>query len=1115
MHNRADPKRSGTALDMTQGARLYGFVPHFAGPIDQWSAQLDRIAALGFDWLALDPFHPVDGQGALLDPTALSPDLQPADGGDWRDAFRAFVREAEGKGLAVLVDLDLVERSPASGIARERPDWLQTVPAPLAAGDLPPDPRPPGEEPPARLAWARADMRPELVDYAREVIAGYRALGIRGFRCLSAGRIPGNIWRELIAESQAEEECLFLADVIGQPYTTLGHLEAAGFALVTSSSRWWDFTGPWLLDETAALEHIAPILAFPDHRSGPRLTDEIGGESERRERHCRFRLAFAATFGTAFYMPMGFEYGVAVAHEAGHARPGDWRFIQDTARFDLSADVAALNKARNAAHALGASTPLRMASAPERWPLAFVRWDLPASGFAEDAVLVVANPDEAQPVAADIGAMTVASGGFGPWQEVTGGDGATIAAPGTALPLMPLEVRILRASKRAFVPAPDDQQAALARLEELAADRVAIEAVEPEIDGGRFPVKRVVGEVVTVEADIFCDGHDVIDAALLSRPSGETRWTEAPMRFVDNDRWAGSLPLQTIGRTQYTIVAWRDLFAAWRRDTLKKVDAGLNVDLETIEGEDLVKASRDAAEAGSTAATTLGAMAKKLDEAGDPPVRLQLLLSEDTLHAMRRHGVRTNLSRYGRELEVVVDRPLAASAAWYELFPRSQSGAPDVHGTFDDVIKRLPEIRDMGFDVLYFPPIHPIGSTNRKGRNNTLTPTPDDPGSPYAIGALEGGHDAVLPELGGLDAFKRLVDAAKEHGLELALDFAIQCSPDHPWIKQHPEWFDWRPDGTIKFAENPPKKYEDIVNVHFYRKALPDLWYALRDITLFWIENGVRIFRVDNPHTKPFPFWEWMIREVQDRHPDAMFLAEAFTRPKVMARLAKVGFTQSYSYFTWRNEKAGLVEYLTELTQGPSADVMRPNFFVNTPDINPPYLQKGGRAAHLTRLVLGATLGGVYGVFEPFMVCDATPVPGKEEYLDSEKYQIRVWDLDQPGNIKAEVTAINRARRQNPALRQFTGLEFVTAWNDNIVAYVKRTPSGDNAVLVAVNLDYAHAQEASVELPLWRFGLPDHGAVTAFDLLTGERQRWQGKMQYLRLDPAARPFGMWRLTPVA
>jgi starch synthase (maltosyl-transferring) len=636
--------------------------------------------------------------------------------------------------------------------------------------------------------------------------------------------------------------------------------------------------------------------------------------------------------------------------------------------------------------------------------------------------------------------------------------------------------------------------------------------VAPEIDGGRFPVKCVVGDTIEVEADIFCDGHDQIRAALKVRHALEREWREIPMALVENDRWRASFSAGTVGRWLYVIEAWRDPWLTWRTDTDKKHKAGQSVALEVIEGTGILRAAMGKAR-GAARRGLQGVLARLAELEGDTAAQLDLLMHDDTAEQVSAARYRLNVSSYDRQLELTVDRRLAAFGAWYEMMPRSQSGDVARHGTFDDVIANLPYVRDLGFDVLYFTPIHPIGRMNRKGPNNTLTPGPDDPGSPYAIGSDEGGHDALHPELGTFEDFARLVAAAHEHGLEIALDFAIQCAPDHPWIKEHPEWFDWRPDGTIKFAENPPKKYEDIVNVHFYRDALPSLWYALRDIVLFWVDKGVKIFRVDNPHTKPVPFWEWMIREVQERHPDVIFLSEAFTRPKMMRRLAKVGFTQSYSYFTWRNRKPELIEYLTELTRTESRLYMRPNFFANTPDINPVYLQTGGRAAHQVRLVLAALLATSYGLYNGFEICDATPLPGKEEYLDSEKFQLRAWDFDRPGHIKDDIRLINRARRENPALWQFTNLSFLNAWDDNILAFYKLSPERDNCIVVAVNLDPHGPHGADIEVPLWEFGLPDHASIDAVDLAAGRRETWTGKIRHVLLDPAVRPYAIWRLVP--
>ncbi|CAM3276765.1 alpha-1,4-glucan--maltose-1-phosphate maltosyltransferase [Paracoccus nototheniae] len=652
------------------------------------------------------------------------------------------------------------------------------------------------------------------------------------------------------------------------------------------------------------------------------------------------------------------------------------------------------------------------------------------------------------------------------------------------------------------------------RLAALAADRLAIEGVSIEVDGGRFAAKVVAGQPATVEVDIFSDGHDSLDAVLLIRAKGSDSITEVPLKFFENDQWLGDLTLPEPGEYEVSVLAWRDLFATWRKEVVKKHAAGQRIALELTEGRDLLTAALgadgrtdDAARQTLTDLLADDATAPDND-AEHEGLRFARLGAPEVVALMSRVGPRSNATGY-KWLPVFADRTAAAFSAWYELMPRSQSGSMDRHGTFDDVIARLPYIQGLGFDVLYFPPIHPIGKTNRKGRNNSLTPTDDDPGSPYAIGAPEGGHDALHPELGSFDDFARLITAARDHGLEVALDFAIQCSPDHPWIREHPEWFDWRPDGTIKFAENPPKKYEDIVNVHFYRGALPDLWIALRDIVLFWVDKGVRIFRVDNPHTKPFPFWEWMIGEVRAHDPGVIFLAEAFTRPKVMARLAKVGFSQSYSYFTWRNTKEELTEYLTELTTTPVRHVMRPNFFVNTPDINPRFLQTSGRPGFRTRLVLAASLGGNYGVYNGFEICDAAPVPGKEDYLDSEKYQLRVWDMDQPGNIQDDIRLMNRLRRDHPALQQFEDLTFFEADSDHVLAYGKQ--AGDDFVLIHVNLDPHAPQEFRFEVPLWKFGLPDEASIEVRDLINGNSFTWHGKYQWLTLDPDSRPYAVWQL----
>ena len=641
-------------------------------------------------------------------------------------------------------------------------------------------------------------------------------------------------------------------------------------------------------------------------------------------------------------------------------------------------------------------------------------------------------------------------------------------------------------------------------------NRIVIECVYPEIDGGRYPVKRCIGSVFEAWADIFRDGHDVIVAALVHRAADESSWHRAPMRHLDNDRWSGAFALERTGRHYYTVEAWTDVFASWRRDAIKKIDAGQDVALELIEGRQIVE--RALVQLVGEPAIRLQQVLTRLD--ADPSTRQisSILLDQSLAGLMAENGPREDISTYFRTLEIVADRPRAVFAAWYEMFPRSQGVESGKSATFDDCIGRLPDIQAMGFDVIYLVPIHPIGRINRKGPNNTLNAGPDDPGSPYAIGAAEGGHESIHPDLGTMADFARFVARCGELGMEVALDFAIQCAPDHPWVRQHPEWFVFRPDGSLKYAENPPKKYQDIVNVGFYGPHRDDLWNALLDIVLIWAERGVRIFRVDNPHTKPVPFWEWLIREVQSRHPDAIFLSEAFTRPKMLKALAKAGFTQSYTYFTWRIFKQELIDYLTELTQSECREYLRPNFFANTPDILPPFLQKGGPPAFKIRLTLAATLSGLYGIYNGFELCENVAIRGTEEYADSEKYQYKTWDWNRPGNIKPFVTAINRIRRENPALHEFLNLRFWRADNDNVVFYGKMTADRSNLVFIAVNLDPFEAHDATLWFPIAEMGLGDADAFEAEELLSGAKHLWRGSPQQVRLDPNDNPAAIFRLS---
>ena len=631
--------------------------------------------------------------------------------------------------------------------------------------------------------------------------------------------------------------------------------------------------------------------------------------------------------------------------------------------------------------------------------------------------------------------------------------------------------------------------------------RVVIESVEPEIDVGRYPIKRIVGDSVEVEVDVFADGHDHVAARLLFRSEETSTWTIVSMRPVGNDRWRGEFPVTKVGEYLYTIAGWIDHFDTWRSDLEKRIAAGQDIGVDLLNGAQLVEQA--AVRAGGDDANALRRWAALLRTTDDLAAAQAAAFDPALAATMALYFDPALETRYERELRVTVDREKARYSAWYEMFPRSTVAEPGRHGTFKDCEARLDYIERLGFDVLYLPPIHPIGSSFRKGKNNSTTAEPGEPGSTWAIGSKEGGHTAIHSELGTLDDFRHLVAAAAGKGIELALDIAFQCSPDHPWVTEHPEWFRHRADGTIQYAENPPKKYQDIYPLDFESSDWQGLWDGLRDVFLFWMEQGVRIFRVDNPHTKPFSFWEWAIAELKRDYPDALFLAEAFTRPRVMQRLAKLGFSQSYTYFTWRNTKQELTEYFTELTQTRIREYMRPNLWPNTPDILHETLQIGGRPAFLSRIVLAATLGPNYGIYGPaFELGENQPLrPGSEEYLNSEKYEIRHWDLDAPHSIAGIIATINRARHENPALHASHDLFFHPTDNPWLVAYSKSSLDGSNFVLTVVNLDSFHTQPGWVTLDLDRLKLRSDESFQVFDQLTGMRYLWQGARNFVELSP--------------
>jgi starch synthase (maltosyl-transferring) len=645
--------------------------------------------------------------------------------------------------------------------------------------------------------------------------------------------------------------------------------------------------------------------------------------------------------------------------------------------------------------------------------------------------------------------------------------------------------------------------------------RAVIENVTPGVDGGRFAVKRTLGDRVRVEADCFADGHDVVAATLLWRRAGEAAWREAPMSALGNDRWRAEFTVDALGGWEFTVRAWVDPFLSWRHDFSRRVDAD-DVRVAAQAGAQLIGQAADRAAPGSDAAM-LRAWADELAAAvaaGATVASLQQLGSDAARAALAaRHPDLRHARTHPQVMPVTVERERARFSAWYEFFPRSASDDAERHGTFADCEAWLPYVARMGFDVLYFPPIHPIGRTMRKGPNNTLTPAPHDVGSPWAIGAAEGGHDAIHPELGSAEDFRRLVAAAAVHGIDVALDIAYQCAPDHPWVREHPEWFKKRADGTIQYAENPPKKYQDVYPFDFECDDWPALWDALAGVMEHWAAQGVKIFRVDNPHTKAFGFWEWAIARVRSAHPDVIFLSEAFTRPRVMHRLAKLGFSQSYTYFTWRNTKRELTDYFTELAHGPGREYFRPNAWPNTPDILPTALQYGGRAVFMARVALAATLAASYGIYGPaYELLEARALrEGGEEYLDSEKYERRQWDRERADSLADFIAALNQARREHPALQRDDGLRFLPIDNEQMLAYWKATPDGSDVVVCIVNLDPHHTQSGWVEIDLGALGMAPDQAYQLHDLISDAHFLWHGARNYVSLDPQRCPVHLMHL----
>jgi starch synthase (maltosyl-transferring) len=1037
------------------------------------AASLDQAAQRGFnDVLIPPPWQP--GEDGDRFAAASLERLHPALGPDF---LGRFVQACRTRGLRPMLDVSLGQ------LAANFDDYAPGFDGKLVGPNL--DPRA-ALLPPVRRPHPGADLGP----WWASIAARWAGQGIAGLRLLGLEWVePASI---IAAMRSAAPSLSLIAWTPGLAPDRLAALDGVDF--VVSSLPWWDGQASWLWEEIARLRAIAPVLSCPevpfDNRVAASVSDPAAIQTALRR-----AAAVAASLGDGWMVPMGFAEGARRRLDPS----GQTSTVGDR-QADLGADITALNEMLAVPFAAMAEQSL---SGPGGPVLAVLRTDAADARFAQAARLHVINTAPSRAVSVDPASLLCEiDGSFGAFTALNGG---AALIPGTPITLEASAIRVYAATRRDIVGDSKLDPASVAAF--ARGPRVAIEAPSPCVDDGSLPAKRIAGEVITVSADIICDGHDVMAVVLRSRGPGETGWTETRMRSLGNDRFGAELPLARIGRYEYTVQAWRDVFATYRYELAKKVEAGLNVSLELREGVILV----------TRTAQRVPALKSTLDAltACDPAGQQAMLLSPELAAQMAQADDRPRAASLPHPIHIDAERPGAAYAAWYEVFPRSMSDDPVRHGTFADVERHLPRVRAMGFDVLYFPPIHPIGRTNRKGANNTLTPSETDPGSPYAIGSVDGGHEALHPELGSFDDFHHLIQEAAGHGLEIAIDFAIQCSPDHPWLKEHKAWFEWRPDGSIRYAENPPKKYQDIVNVDFYADgAIPDLWVALANSVLFWCRHGVRLFRVDNPHTKPFPFWHWMIAEVRTRYPDAVFLAEAFTKPKVMYRLAKVGFSQSYTYFTWRETKQDMEAYLTELSAPGPREFFRPHFFVNTPDINPVYLQGAPRSAYVIRAALAATLSGLWGVYSGFELCEGTPVPGREEYLDSEKYQIRAWDWDRPGNIVAEITTLNRIRRLNPALHSHLDPVFLPAGNGAITVFEKANADRANVVITAISFDPNQPQETGFEFPFWRWGVTEQAAFDVVNLVTGVRSVWRGKSQFVRLTPDA-PYAVWAVRPAA
>jgi starch synthase (maltosyl-transferring) len=959
------------------------------------------------------------------------------------------IAQARKQSLAAIVDIDSRRVPDDAPVVTQHPSWFRHP-------DADADPRFDASQRTRgnAFACARGDAGDAFVAWWIDELAAAAEAGVAGVRIAHATHFRPETVRAIVDGVRARAPTFWLSvDTLGATPQQITKLEGVRFDAAYSSLAWWDGVASWFYDEDARLRRIARDVVAVASRDGVSA--------------CGPAIALGVEIADALAIspPVAGDPHVSAALRALTARARGVRRVRPLLRNRRDVSVLLVE-------AFGAGAAVR---------------EILVANIASAQVATVATSD----ILAD-----------------AGGEVLVIRDGEDAPPFIALDPeRVQRFELRTQLPKSIVRAIAVPTRAAAIESRIAIENVTPTVDGGRFPVKRTAGERVTIAADLIVDGHEKIGVAVAWRRADQRTWSRSRLAHTGNDRWTAEVQLDRVGRYEFFVEAWIDEFATLRDELEKKRAAGVLTDVDLADARKFAESVR--VRTRGAAASTVRAIIASFDAAASNEARAHALLDATAASAFASTNERPFLA-VSPTCPIDVERLAARFSSWYELFPRSL-GKNGAHGTFDDVAAHLPTIRAMGFDVLYMPPIHPIGQAHRKGRNNALTAEEGDVGSPYAIGSAEGGHDAVHPDLGGEEAFVRLLAAAKREGLEIALDFAVQASPDHPWLREHPEWFRRRADGTIRYAENPPKKYEDIVNVDFYADAaIPSLWKALRDAVAHWAELGVRLFRVDNPHTKPLPFWEWLIADIRARWPDAIFLAEAFTRPKLMYRLAKLGFSQSYTYFVWREDKAGLTSYLSELNEGVPRECFRPHFFVNTPDINPHVLQQGGRPAHLIRAALATTLSGLWGMYSGFELCEATPLPGREEYLDSEKYELRAWDWNRAGNIIAEISRLNAIRRMNPELQTHLDIVFLNADNEHVLYYAKGSAASGGLVLVAVNLDWRATQAASFEVPLWKFALADDASIDVEDLWTGATFAWHGKRQRVELG-LDRPFALWRI----